>query len=898
MKIHSVTAFAAAAAIAVASVAATAPAQAARDGQYGRHDAGGFRNVLPPGSKGVDNQQEFLDFIGSGVLPRHWADQQPLYENLLYAAPTLKNRQIGDYFKDATFGVAQDDRGSTERPRKGVKIIRDASWGVPHIYGKTRRDTMFGAGYAGAADRLFLMDVMRHTGRADLTSFLGGGNLSSDESQWRFAPYTNRDLRKQVRLLKEGYGKLGRRAVSEVRAYVGGINAYITKARSDARLMPAEYSLIGKKLRRWKMRDVIATASLIGGIFGRGGGSEVTSSEILRALEKRFGVAEGRRVWYGFRSKEDPEAPTTISARFPFQNGDAFSPRGLAIPRAGSVREAPVVTSSTMGATAARSDSGTVESFGDALEQERNRAHMSNWELVAARNSANGRAIAVMGPQVGYYLPQILVESDLHGPGIDARGVAFAGLNMFVQMGHGRDYAWSATSAGSDNVDTFAEVRCGGDKHHYLYKGRCLAMEKLTRVNTWEPNVIDPTPAGSATLTSWRTKHGIVTSYGTVKGKKVAFVIARSTYFHEADSIIGFSRFNNPKFVHSPQSFQRAAQGINFTFNWAYTDGRSNAYFLSGAYPLRAPGTSPDFPVLGTGAYDWQGFNPRTYTFDQLPAARHAQTLDPDVMVSWNNKQAPGWAAADDQWGYGPLYRSQMIDEQIQSRLTKGKVTLAQLVKSMELPATQDIRGLYLMPLLHQAVGNPGNRRLAKALKDLDQWTASGAHRRDLDKNGRYEHNRAIRIMDAWWPLLVQAEFEPTLGRKAFQAIQTMIPIGAVPGDSPRAPSFSDGWYGYVSKDLRMMYDPASVQGRYPHIYCGDGNKADCRELLRTALRAALTVTPQELYGRGSCTDDPQASCWDKNRPRVTSAISKPGAFPFQNRPTFQQVVSVKQQLG
>ena len=57
---------------------------------------------------------------------------------------------------------------------------------------------MFGAGYAGAQDRLFLMDVLRHTGRAELASFLGGGNAGADASQWGFAPYTEADLEKQI----------------------------------------------------------------------------------------------------------------------------------------------------------------------------------------------------------------------------------------------------------------------------------------------------------------------------------------------------------------------------------------------------------------------------------------------------------------------------------------------------------------------------------------------------------------------------------------------------------------------------------------------------------------------------------------------------------------------------
>ena len=108
------------------------------------------------------------------------------------------------------------------------------------------------------------------------------------------------------------------------------------------------------------------------------------------------------------------------------------------------------------------------------------------------------------------------MEEDLHGPGIDARGAAFPGVNLYVELGHGRDYAWSATTSTADNVDTFAEVLCQ-DEFHYLYKGQCLPMEKLERTNTWTPTATEPeTPPGSETLTVYRTVHGIVYARGTV----------------------------------------------------------------------------------------------------------------------------------------------------------------------------------------------------------------------------------------------------------------------------------------------------------------------------------------------------------------------------------------------
>src|ERR1700704_3901377 len=61
---------------------------------YGTNDAGGFRNVLPPGANGLDNLQQLFQFQGSGQLPPHFVDQQAIYENLLYAAPSLTDAQV------------------------------------------------------------------------------------------------------------------------------------------------------------------------------------------------------------------------------------------------------------------------------------------------------------------------------------------------------------------------------------------------------------------------------------------------------------------------------------------------------------------------------------------------------------------------------------------------------------------------------------------------------------------------------------------------------------------------------------------------------------------------------------------------------------------------------------
>ena len=161
-----------------------------------------------------------------------------------------------------------------------------------------------------------------------------------------------------------------------------------------------------------------------------------------------------------------------------------------------------------------------------------------------------------------------------------------------------------------------------------------------------------------------------------------------------------------------------------------------------------------------------------------------------------------------------------------------------------------------------------------------------------LDKNGVYEHNEAIQILDAWWPKLVTAQFQSGLGDAAFAEIQNMIAFGAVTS-RPSAPGFADGWWGYSLQDLQRLQTGADVPGGFPVTFCGNGDKTACSTALQDSLKQALTVTPEQLYAFGACATDPQPSCWNANRARVTAGVTKPNVYPFQNRPTFQQAVSV-----
>ena len=826
-----------------------------------------------------------------------------MYEDLVYATPGLTAAQIPNYFKNGSFGAPPGQIEQTYSPRAGVTIVRDSNFGMAHVYGVTRSDTIFGAGYAGAEDRLFFMDVLRHAGRGQLSGFAGGANKAMDADVWSNAPYTEADLQEQIDKADDFYGAEGAALQQDLADYVAGINQYVSEARLDVTKMPYEYAAINKPLEDWQGTDVIATAALIGGIFGKGGGGEIGSAVALEEAKDRFGGAAGEQAWRDFRRQDDPEAPTTVKAGsgsfdYPTQRGSA----GVALPDEGSLVNPPNNSSTPLVPGA--------EPLFDGLRQI---SGMSNALLVSGAESESGRPIAVMGPQVAYFMPQILLELDLHGPDLDAQGAAFAGVSPYVLLGRGQDYAWSATSAGQDIIDTFAEKLCEPDgsepdvqSTHYLYKGQCRPMEILTRVNNITPNPGDPSPPETYTLEAQRTVHGIVAKRGTVDGDPVAFARQRSTYFHEADSARAFARLNRPSQVQNAEDFQHVVSDINFTFNWFYADDRDIAYFNSGDNPVRAAGADPDLPNWGTGEYDWPGLETTFKTSDVTPFSEHPQVINQDYITSWNNKQAPGFDSADDQYGFGPIYRSDSLDDEIDQRLAgSGKISLPELIDSMEVAGTKDLRAAQLLPLLLQVVGTPSDPQLAAAVATLQDWAAAGAQRIDHDQDGQYDHAGAVAIMDAWWPRLLDAEFKPEMGASLFEAVHSVLGFDNEPNNhgDHLGSAYQGGWWGFVSKDLRRVLGQPVSDG-FSRTYCGSGSLTACRDALRQALADAIGVPASELYDEdhdtagvqrvGGCPAGKSDQwCFDSVRFRPIGAVTVP-TIHWINRPTYQQAVEIQ----
>ena len=763
---------------------------------------------------------------GQGANVPELTSQINLYDGLTPLQGNVTATDLKQYYKPETLGLGGAKAVRVEHPRAGTTIYRD-SFDVPHIYGKTRADTEFGAGWATAEDRGLDLQLLRGPARIAALDVPGYDAFSVALSARTFVPSaaTEAVLAQQAQLAAKTAA--GRQLLKDVDAYLLGINGYFKAA--------------GGFVTPFDRNDITAIGTLIGAVFGAGGGSEARSAQLLSALQQRLGDAKGLDVWNNLREAQNKETPVTVATAFPYGNGPAGVGAGNVKIDAGSY--VPVVASNVPFAP---------------------RRIMSNALLIGAKRSANGHPIFVAGPQVGYFSPEILMEEDLHGGGLDARGVSFPGLGFYLQIGRGPDYAWSATSASSDVTDQFAETLCGGDSVHYLYKGVCTAM------GTFDAGVLKGQAGAADTELTYRTTvHGPVVGYATSNGAKVALSLARSTRGRELLGAIPFQKMSTGA-VHSPQQFFDTMAGFELTFNWFYADSKHIAMYSSGRLPLRAADVNPGLPTNGDGSHEWRGW---------LAPMSHAHVVDPPsgAIVNWNNKPAAGFAAADDNWSYGAVQRVALLNAGVAAKKVH---TPASVVAAMNAAATKDLRwtliGTLADAMSHATAPNARDQQL---LSLLGEWDGS---RLDSNLDGQIDEAGAA-IMDAWWPKLAVGVLQTQLGPLT-NDLKTLAPISndANSGGS----SYGSGWYSYVDEAVRAaLGSSTSAQSTQSALTCGTGTPASCADVLWQSLDQAGDALAAV---QGS---DPSTWRSDATAERIHFAGFLSDTMRWTNRPTFQQVI-------
>lgn len=894
----------------------------ADDGAKGR-----AMDILPAGENGLVNQQQLSAFGSSGARPPNSVDQLLPYNDLIYGSSSLTNANLKDYYLDESFGVRPKDVSRIERPDRSVKVViyRDRN-GIPHIYGASLDAMAYGAGYAGAEDRLFLMDVLRHYGQGDLMSFLGPScdYESMDYQEIMSKGYTRADLRAQLRAMPRRFGKLGSEVVSMVRSYVAGVNRYIESALRNQSMMPVEYAALGIEPHPWRPTDVVAVSTLIA-LEATGGGDEVQNAALYEYLRNRFGTTAAASIFADMKEQNDPSAPTVIENRFPYMIPTSVDSSLTALPDSASFGPL-ALTGAPMEFTAGCTGGSVGQEFGGtsspALAQqlaEDGVASHSNAVVISASRSADGHPIAVFGPELGYYDPEILMQEDLHAPGYEAAGAAFPGANFVVELGRGSDYAWSATTASTDQVDMRVEKLCSTDGGapptegtYYLFRGRCLAMTSHS--------FTESVATTSVTRLVHYSVHGVVQGWSTVDGRPVAIARQDANRGHDLDQLAGYLAFGMPSVSNTPSGWMHAAADISYSFNWFYLNSKDIAYYVSGRDPIRDPHADPNLPTWGTGVAEWKGF---------LGFGSHPHSVNPPrgYLVSWNNKPAPGFSASDDLYAWGPVFRSQLLTAGLVKVLSRhsGRLNRAELAALVENAATQDLDAYSLvnpvLDLIGPALDSKTPTGIDEMVGQLQQWAAAGYHRRKADPSAtQYSNPAAVAIWDELYPYLVEGFFDRVFSPGGVESYMGLpdgykaVPMlfSETPDDTGQhdGDGFYSGWEGYLLKAIDQAEGKPLFQPLSPALtsmLCGSGlTVASCRAATLSAFERAYT----ELVAANGGSTDVTAWTQDTNTATLAARTGKPqtlplyddiqfqqaGAIPlpamdWENRPTYQQVV-------
>jgi acyl-homoserine lactone acylase PvdQ len=738
--------------------------------------------VVPAAASAKDYSGTALNIIPSGqqggVPPAADADRQAkMYDGLTPLFGSVSTRDLFRYFKSEKLGTAGQGPLTTERPKAGLRIVRDG-FHVPHIYGRTQDLVTYGAGWALAEDRGLLLEQARYNARVAAVDAPGLDALTLVAGLKTFepSPQTEAEVAKQSAVLRAA-GRKGRAVLHDIDQYVAGINGFYKKHNNPA--------------KPWTRSDIYALNALKGQFVGEGGGDEARRSAFLSGLQSRLGGGKGISVFNDLRERDDPETPVSVDGRVTYPSPTERR-RGNVVLDAGSIQR------TTVQALAARQAA---------------KAHASNALLVSAKRSRTGHPLMVAGPQIGYFYPGLTLEMDLHGPGYEARGATSAPFPGYMLIGRGQDYAWSLTSAGLDIIDTYVETLCDNSDVKYMYKGQCRSMA------FFDAGKLKGTPDREVTF--YRTVHGPVIGYATVNGRRVALTRKRASYGRDSLDQLLYRDLTLNK-VKNVRQFLRAANQTPQTFNSFYLDDRDIGVFTSGRVPIRPSGTDPSLPIDGTGSYEWKGY---------MSFKQHPQGVNPrnGQIVNWNNKLARGFQSGDDNWSLGAEHRVQLLT----GNLGGGKESLASVTSAMNKAATQDLRAMRTLPVLAAVLdGGPApTPREAQMLQLLESWRTAGGSRLDRDGDGRID-NPGAAIIDRAWPKLADAWAGPVLGPQ----VNELATLEGRYNQPPGGQNF--GWHVYMDKDLRSLLG-RRVRGPFANRYCGGGNLVACRASLWAAMKAA-----------------------------------------------------------
>ncbi|GAB4027848.1 penicillin acylase family protein [Spirosoma koreense] len=552
-----------------------------------------------------------------------------------------------------------------------VEIIRD-QWGVNHIYAKNEHDLFFAQGYSAAQDRLFQLEIWRRQATGTVAELLGPQETKRDIGTrlFRFRGNIDQELKH--------YHPHGPQIV---RAFVAGINAYITEILRTPEKLPFEFRVLNTKPAFWTPEIVISRHQ---GLLGN-----VRDELNYGRLAKLIGPDKLRELQWFHPTMKATDPDLTLHV-----NGDELFQPILELYEAFRL---PLKD----GGKASKIDEDEVrrseKSIDDWFDTEKQYVGSNNWVL-SGRKSASGYPMLANDPHRAQSTPSLRYWVHLNAPGWNVIGAGEPTLPG-VSIGHNDFGAWGLTIFETDNEDLYVYETNPKNPNQYRYKGSWVTMKILTeRI---------PMKVGQPVTTTLKyTRHGPIVFEDTKHHK--AYAVRAGWLETGCTPYLASLRMNQARTW--PEFRQACAYsripGENMI--WADRNG-TIGWQAVGLSPIRKNFTGL-VPVPGDGRFEWSGYLP----IQQLP-----NNLNPaeGYVVTANNNLTPADFPHRNAigWSWTAPSRAHRIEEVLNDGKRKNLVDFMALQADyLSIPART------LVPLL-QNLASPNNGT-EQALSYLRKW--------------------------------------------------------------------------------------------------------------------------------------------------------------------------------
>src|SRR5262245_60254432 len=153
-----------------------------------------------------------------------------------------------------------------------ISIVRDAD-AIAHVLASTKRDALFGLGYAHAQDRLWQMEFQRRIGFGRLSEIFGSVTVPQD----RFLRTVGFG-----RAARSAWERLPSEARTQIEAYVAGVNAFIRT--HHGRQLPPEFTLLRFEPEPFSGSDVLVWVKMMAWDLSANYSFELARHDIMKQV--------------------------------------------------------------------------------------------------------------------------------------------------------------------------------------------------------------------------------------------------------------------------------------------------------------------------------------------------------------------------------------------------------------------------------------------------------------------------------------------------------------------------------------------------------------------------------------------------------------------------------------